>query len=221
MEQNSREWNKARLGMFTSSKISNLFKKGKGKDEYFGVKALSYIHEKAAERKINPIFIERDDYFEAYMSRVEVRSKNFDWGHQNEPIAADVYAEQTELNLVEIGFVRVDDYFGDSPDRLVVDKEGVIIGTLEIKCPITPVSHLQFCLCENSQDVKEINEDYYYQCHGHIYANNAEWCDFISFDYMCQEPMKIIRFERDETVINEMKERIQKASIILETILNK
>ena len=219
MEQNSIEWHIARLGMFTSSKLSELFKEGRGKDEYFGKQALEYIRAKAAERNINPVFLQNKEYFKDYLSRISIKSKATEYGHKFESYAADYYSEVTGNICKEVGFIKVDDYFGDSPDRLVITENGEITRAVEIKNPENPKNHSIFLECETSEDLKQANIDYWYQCHGHIYANRVDFCDFVSFDFMSKYPLKIIEVERDSEMIEKTKERIQKGSVVLENIL--
>ena len=216
MIQGSVEWHKERIGMITSSEIGKIFKKGRSKDEIFGTQAISYINKKISERLISNDFIENEDYLLSYLERVKISGKALEYGTAFESSARQVYEEKTGFFVKETGFIKVDENFGDSPDGLVVDENGEIIGTVEIKCPYNPENHFSFLMCENEEDLRKENEDYFYQCHGHIYANNVKWCDFISFDYMSKYPLKIIRVNRDENIIKEIKERIELAVKIID-----
>ena len=56
-------WFRVRLGSITGSKVGDLMKSGKKKEQVFGDTALSYIYQVAAERMLNPVFVDDDELF--------------------------------------------------------------------------------------------------------------------------------------------------------------
>lgn len=99
---------------------------------------VSYLYQLASERNLEDIFVNIDGMFDQYLMRVSFSSSQIRWGEEIEGVARERYKETTGNEVVEVGFIRhlSVDWFGDSPDGLVVDKEsGKPIGAIEIKCP--------------------------------------------------------------------------------------
>lgn len=62
-EQRSLAWFRQRLGYITGSKVGDLMKSGRRKEEAFGETAKSYLYQVAAERCINKAIVADDEYF--------------------------------------------------------------------------------------------------------------------------------------------------------------
>lgn len=62
--QHTLEWYRKRLGKITGSRVGDLMKTSRKKDEMFGDTAKSYIYQLAAERDMNPAIVEDDELFE-------------------------------------------------------------------------------------------------------------------------------------------------------------
>ena len=84
IEQRSLEWHRLRCGSFTGSKIGDLMKSGRKKEQIFGDTAMSYIFKVAAERMLNPIFLNDDELFGQYIEQQQVYSKAIIWGQEQE-----------------------------------------------------------------------------------------------------------------------------------------
>ena len=84
IKQRDIEWYRSRLGHFTGSRISDLLKSGRKKEQAFGDTALSYIYKVAAERMINPAFVNDDDVFLDYIDQMQTSSKAIRWGQDHE-----------------------------------------------------------------------------------------------------------------------------------------
>lgn len=99
---------------------------------------ISYLYQVAAERNLRDVFVKDDDFFEQYLRRTTITSIAMQWGTETEAMARLQYQRETGNEVVEIGFHRhpTVDWYGDSPDGIVVDSEsGKPLGGVEIKCP--------------------------------------------------------------------------------------
>lgn len=109
----------------------------KGQQGGFCDTTMSYIYELSAQRNIRDAFLNNDFLFEQYLERNSFSSRDIRWGEETEGMARIRYSQLTGNEVVEIGFIRHDtvDWFGDSPDGLVVENGVKPIGSVEIKCP--------------------------------------------------------------------------------------
>ena len=94
------------------------------------------------------------------------------------------------------GFVELNEWVGGSPDGFLNP------GLVEIKCPkySTMIDYLIS---------KQLPKIYEKQVQGQLYVTGAKWCDF-----MCYHPKLkplIIRIERDESIISEIKEKLEES----------
>lgn len=87
--QHTLEWYRKRLGKITGSRVGDLMKSSRKKDEMFGDTAKSYIYQLAAERSMNPAIVEDDESFDMYLQQVGFSSKAIEWGNIQEENAAD------------------------------------------------------------------------------------------------------------------------------------
>lgn len=104
----------------------------------FSDTTLAYLYQVAAERNLRDVFVKNDDLFEQYQRRTQFFSYAMQWGTETESMARLQYQRSTGNEVVEVGFHRhpTVDWFGDSPDGIIVDSEsGKPLGGLEIKCP--------------------------------------------------------------------------------------
>ena len=178
--QGSPEWQLARIGKITASRFSDVLAKGQGKTR------LSYMKQLRAEILTG---IPSDSYSNSYM----------EWGIANEAAARQEYANESGNEIVQVGFVVLNEWVGGSPDGLVGDD-----GAIEIKCPKSE-THLDYI------EANEIPTGYYAQIQGVLWITGREWCDFVSYDprvkcapYFCK------RSERDETYIKALEFAVKK-----------
>lgn len=199
MVQNSDEWFLARMGKFTSSQIYRLMKSGRGKDEYFGKVAYSYIGETVSEILTG----ERKDF----------SSKATEWGHRWEPSARERYEFETGRKVTLTGFVQDPkfDYVGGSPDGLVG-----AFGQIEIKCPHSSDVHLKYLQIKSYADFESAVKDngYDWQIQNNMRVVGSEWCDFVSFDprFDWNKQIKIFRVEKNAKMWEELEERLSAAT---------
>ena len=195
-EQKSAEWYAARAGKFTGSEIHKLMKSGRTKDKVFGDTAITYIMDKIAEVMTNGLSIKYKHF----------DSRATDWGNEQEPNAVKCYEDFTGMKVFQTGFAQYSDFFGASPDGLVGDD-----GLIEAKCPYNTINHVKHLLC---QTPKDLPDEYYWQIQAEMLATGRKWCDFVSFDPRCTERtcIKIMRIERDEVIMDQLRERIELAT---------
>ena len=210
MEQRSSEWTEARLGKFTSSELHKLLTNGRAKDQEFGETGLSYIKEKLHEHFTKGTSI---DYgFQG--------NKSTEWGTYFEPEARNYYSEKSGNPVEECGFIlsKQSEMFGGSPDGLVGE-----IGLIEIKCPYGS-GHIENLSYTSQEEFAKSEKPYYAQMQGNMIATGRQWCDFISYDPRYQNDLfkiKILRINRDDDFIKIALEKIQKAEMVFNEILNK
>lgn len=128
-------------------------------------------------------------------------------GIELEPEARLWYETEKNVFVKEVGFIEVDEWVGVSPDGLIG-----IDGMLEIKCPLQH-THLEYLLEEKLPSV------YKYQVQGQLWVAQREWCDFVSYHPKMKK--LIIRVERDESIINELKSSVLEAIDEVQQIIKK
>ena len=179
-EQGSQEWLDLRLGIITMSEIKLLLGRPRSKKETFSQMAISYMYELIAES------ITGELQSHAY-------GKHIDRGHEEEPIARQLYEEITSNLVTECGFIK-NHCVGYSPEGLVS-----INGLIEIKSKI-PKEQCRV-IVDDSVPIEHIH-----QVQGGLWVSEREWCDFIS--YSRGVPIFIKRAYRDEKLIKFMAEKV-------------
>lgn len=108
-EQNTDEWQQARLGHITSSNFDKVLSKGSGNK--------TYMYRVITERLTG-------------VPEPTFQNKYMEQGIELEAEAKELYETTQGVSVQEVGFIEVDDWIGCSPDGLVGDD-----GVVEIKCP--------------------------------------------------------------------------------------
>lgn len=116
--------------------------------------------------------------------------------------AAEAYEFMSGNKLLAGCFISDDEVrWGASPDRLIVDADGNIVGCLEIKCPLAP-THVENLLSG------EIDDKYIPQVQGQMMMDSrfkfAHW-----FSYHPQMPQSIIEVQRDDAFIAKMTQGLE------------
>jgi hypothetical protein len=191
--QGTPEWYAVRCGDITAScfgKLSGSGRSGGG----FTQTAITYMTQVLAERLTG-------------VPQDEIQSKYLDHGIKHEPTARQLYQWHlsSRVELKQVGYVKhpTIQNCGGSPDCLVGTE-----GVLEIKCPYTVHTHLA-----NIENDGTADRDYIWQMQGNLWITGRKWCDFVSFHPYVPEPLRfhVVRYERDEDVIDEISERITRA----------
>lgn len=173
-EQGSEDWIACRLGIPTASEFATVMAKGKGGGD--SKTRRTYMLKLAGERLTQQRMY---SYSNDHMER----------GKEMEAEARDLYAMVSDVEPVQVGFLRRGDA-GASPDSLIGDA-----GLLEIK---TKLAHLQLeCLLDD-----ELPPEHKAQCQGQLWIAEREWVDFCS--YWPGLPLFRHRVYRDEAYIKQI-----------------
>ena len=180
----SEEWFLCRRGLPTASCFDRIITPGGKHSE----QSAGYAHLLLAEVILNENL---DKFPQSYwMER----------GALIEADAAALYEFETGFRLAPGGFMTDDDLrWGASPDRLILDADGTIIGGLEIKCP-APWTHVENLL------KKSIDKKYLPQVQGQIFIGGFQFVDW--FSYHPEMPPSLIRTHRDDDYIARLKEAL-------------
>jgi len=194
-EQRSEEWKAERYGKFTASEIHKLL----------GVRGLGENGKTyAIEKAIEQLYGEMEENFISFdMQR----------GIELEPLAFAKFKELKGLEFLNVencGFLKLNDDAGASPDGLVSDN-----AVLEIKCP---KSTTFFELVATN----EIDQKYYAQIQMQMMCTGRKKAYF--FNYLIHEGTEYhheIIIERDDKMIELIKERLTEATEIKKEYINK
>lgn len=232
-EQGSQMWIDIRAGRFTASGFHNLTapgyrdmteaelaarpKSGPGSRVKFiedetilADSAEKYIRQKVAEvlTGIAPI----DTYSHAKA-----------WGEENEPIAAEYFANLTGIELIKTAFIPYGDNAGCSPDRLIGNVSG-----LEIKCPFNSENQIKYLELTDQWDLKRFFPEYYWQIACCMRWTDRKHWNFVAFDpRMKQDKHKIKHIEinygeslaKDFTIIDvKLDKAVKKMNEIIATL---
>lgn len=211
--QRSAEWFDDRLGKLTST----------GAAAIMGTAAARrrYLVEKAVE-------IATGDH-------KEIRSKYLEFGKHHENAAIAAYEFETGLavrltGLVQHPYIPV---IADSPDGLVtetwtqevVDRgDGEVFnipqsrpGVVEAKSRYDQAKHVATIFDD------AIPKEYVPQCHWHIWCNNAEFCDYVSYCPAMPpaSQLHIIRLWRDEKYLAKLEQKTGEFVLELDDLVEK
>lgn len=193
LEQGSPEWFKARAGIPTASEFHTVMAKGRGGGE--SVTRRKYMLTLAGERLTGECV---EGYSNGHMER----------GKAMEDEARSLYAFQTDADPQRVGFIRNDSIIaGVSPDSLL-GKDGM----LEIKTKL-PHLHLDVLMAGT------LPAEHKAQCQGALMVSGRQWIDFVS--YWPKLPLFVLRVERDEPYIAQMRIAIQEFNAELNAIVEK
>ena len=172
VQQNTDEWQVLRLGKATASQFG-CFMANYG--AAFGEPAKRYALQLALERLTG--------------KRAEhgFSNEHTERGHEQEPVARMLYAEEHFCDVDNGGFFDCGQY-GDSPDGLVADE-----GVIEIKSVLAPVHYAN--IQRGSYDPA-----YKWQLVGHLDCTGRQWVDFISYcsDFPEDKQLCVYRLHRED-----------------------
>lgn len=187
MEQRTNEWDQARLGNATASKINDIV--AKGKDGKSSASRKNYAVRLALERLTGN-------------KTVTFQNSEMLWGVEKEPLARAAYEASRGVLVMEEGYVphpRIP-HSGASPDGLVGDD-----GLVEIKCP-NEATHLEN-LMRGAPDPQYLNQMYWQMA-----CTDRKWCDFVSYDPRFPEHLQMVvhRVNHDAQKITELENEVVK-----------
>lgn len=235
MEQRTLEWQKARLGKITASEISCLMKDHKEamtdeelaafkaenpksrvttKTVPFSDATFTYLNRKVMENylPLNSSSVEAKNAVEEYIDEHTFSNPATRWGVLWEDAARNRYAEAMGYEVLQVGFVPYQPYpklVGVSPDGMLRQENG----GCELKCPFTVEKHLQHLMYQQPSDLKENEEEYYWQIYACMLVTETDFWDFVSFNpYVSKSlQLKVLRIYREEAEIDLLKNRIDLA----------
>ncbi len=203
----SEEWYNSRRGRFTPSELHRLMVEPKIKSELLSVGAISYIKEKLAESLISDINTENEFQGNAATA----------WGNAYEDEAINIFADQSDTEIIKPGFIIKNDFFGGTPDGVSADNSFGI----EVKCPYNPAIHLDNLLL-SPDEFKKARKEYYWQIQGYIYLTGIDDWYFISYDprqtHLC---IKYIQIKKSEQDIELIEKKLKLANNYKQQLLNK
>jgi len=172
VEQNTDEWQALRLGKATASNFG-VFMANYGKD--FGDPAKRYALQIALERLTGKKA--EHGFSNDHMER----------GHEQEPVARMLYAEECFADVLNGGFFDCGDY-GDSPDGRIGES-----GLIEIKSVIASTHYA-------TMQRGNYDPAYKWQLVGHLDCSGCDWVDFVSYcsDFPPATQLCVYRLHRDE-----------------------
>jgi hypothetical protein len=208
LKQGSKVWFNMRLGKFTGSKIPDLMRRGRGKEEW-GATSLSVIKRVFVERDLSDIG--KELYIDELFNK---RFRQTEWGNKYESYAREEYQKELGFEVVETCF-EIHPKFpfigGSFDGRIVKPKKG---GIIEIKCPYDVLVH------ENNTSLDEDsmkNTSYYPQIQCNIDIAGVDFCDFISYDpRRVNKKIHIVRVKRDNDFISDFLLRAVDAENIID-----
>lgn len=195
-EQGTPEWYEARLHRFTSSEVHKLIPGARPGE--LTKTAVAYVFDKIADRITAGGCLEYR----------ELNTREIEWGREHEETARLAYSTIMSVDVQTCGFFVCEDLpsFGGSPDGLVGED-----GFIEIKCPYNSSVHARYLAMATPDDLRREKPEYYAQIQGNYLATGRRWCDFVSYDPRCANPLlavKILRIPRDEEYIGRIREAV-------------
>ncbi len=219
--QRSTAWHKMRLGCFTGSKIADLMKSGRKKEDVFGDVAKTYIYQIAGERLFNKAFLD-DDTFQDYIDQTSFVTKAMQWGIDMEEQAKATYRQLNEgVEIADVSSCKHDTipFFAASPDGIVYDRKEM--KCIEVKCPNLSTHMRYVAEIHDSESLKATKPEYYWQVMAEMSCTGTASADFVSYNPWITKPIHIVNIPRNEEDIKLMEERVVLANQFIYEIINK
>jgi hypothetical protein len=168
IEQGSDEWDKVRIGRFTSSEIHRLMTEPKTKIAKeageLSETAKTYVNEKIAE---------------VLTTQCKPQGYAFPlvYGKETEPDAIEYFVNKTGFEWRQVGFFPFGDHAGGSPDGEVNEDQ-----ILEVKCPYDSSKQLEYLELNDQYDLKNNFKEYYWQCMANLLFTQKKACHFVTYD---------------------------------------
>lgn len=225
IEQRSLEWFRSRVGNITGSKVAEIMKSGRKKDELWSDTAKSYLYQIAGERLFNPAFLNDDDVFQDYIDQTSFTTKAMQWGSEQENDAKSLYMTMNfpEGEIVELSSCQHDTipHFAASPDGAIYGRDGKDIRIIEVKCPNINTYMKYRSLIHDAASLKETEPKYYWQMMAEMSCTGAKSGIFITYCSWLSKPIHWAEIERVEEDIKQMEERVILANQFIDEIINK
>ena len=224
VEQRSLEWHRMRCGCITGSKVSDIMKSGRKKDEVFSDTAKSYLFQVAGERMFNPTFLNDDGIFHDYIDQVSVNTKAMQWGSDQEDAAKSLFMQMNfpKGEIAELSSCKHDTipYFAASPDGAIYGRDGGDIKIIEVKCPNINTYMKYRTLIHDASSLKETEPKYYWQMMAEMSCTGAKGGIFIVYCPWLSKPIHWAEIERVDDDIELMEQRVILANDFINKIIN-
>jgi adenylate kinase family enzyme len=200
VSQGSADWLNLRLGRIGASSGQPSVLLTKSPPDKLSVGGVTMLYKKWAERITGK---SADTDFKSYaMER----------GNQLEDTARQVYINRSGNRVVNVGYMTFGDYVGYSPDGLILKETAKVgwftsiddcNGLVEIKCP----ELLEYTRLLDGGEIKSQHID---QMQWGMWVTGFSFCDYVVYnpDFV-DNPMLIIRVERDDDTIKVFEEKIK------------
>lgn len=225
VEQRSLEWHRLRCGCITGSKVADIMKSGRKKDDVFSETAKSYLYQVAGERLFNPTFLNDDGIFQDYIDQVSVSTKAMQWGSDQEDAAKSLYMQMNfpEGEITELSSCKHDTipYFAASPDGAIYGRDGGDIKIIEVKCPNINTYMKYRTLIHDAASLKEVEPKYYWQMMAEMSCTGATSGIFITYCPWLSKPIHWAEIERNGDDVKLMESRVMLANEFIDEIINK
>lgn len=188
-QQGSEEWFELKLGVVSTSHFKEVLNSGSGRG--------LYMRKLAGERLSG-------------VTQVGYSNNNMEAGIELESSAREYYEMVNSCDVRQVGFIKMDEWIGSSPDGLVGED-----GEIEIKCVI-PSTHIQTILKD------KMPTEHIPQVQGQMYVTGRKWCDFVSYCPVIKvKPYHCIRVKRDEKYISILDIAVKRFVTELKVIIEK
>lgn len=225
VEQRSLTWYRNRVGHITGSKVADIMKSGRKKDEIFSETAKAYLFQVAGERLFNPTFLNDDGIFQDYIDQVSVNTKAMQWGADQEDAAKSLYMQMNfpEGEIVELSSCKHDtiSYFAASPDGAIYGRDGEDLKIIEVKCPNINTYMKYRTLIHDAASLKEVEPKYYWQMMAEMSCTGASSGIFITYCPWLSKPIHWAEIERNGDDVMLMEARVMLANEFIDEIINK
>lgn len=222
--QRSIEWFRSRMGNITGSKVADIMKSGRKKDELFSDTAKSYLFQIAGERIFNPKWLKDDDIFQDYIDQVNVTTKAMQWGTEQEGEAKKIWVSRNfqDGDIVELSSCKHDTipYFAASPDGAIYGRDGEDLKIIEVKCPNINTYMKYRTLIHDAASLKETEPKYYWQMMAEMSCTGAKGGIFIVYCPWLSKPIHWAEIDRVEDDIKLMEDRVILANDFINEIIN-
>lgn len=224
VEQRSLEWHRMRCGCITGSKVADIMKSGRKKDEIFSETAKAYLFQVAGERLFNPTFLNDDGIFQDYIDQVSVSTKAMQWGADQEDAAKSLFMQMNfpEGEMAELSSCKHDTipHFAASPDGAIYGRDGEDLQIIEVKCPNINTYMKYRTLIHDAASLKETEPKYYWQMMAEMSCTGAKGGIFIVYCPWLSKPIHWAEIDRVEDDINLMEQRVILANDFINEIIN-
>lgn len=191
-------WLKERRGKFTASEIHRLLTYENKPDE-LPKGAETYVLEKVVEELTDE-------------SKERFISDSMQFGIDTEIEAIISFTAKRDVTIKNIGkeqkFIKYGKHAGGTPDGI-----GFGFG-IEVKCPDSKTHFIYSTQINNSNDLKDVKKEYYWQIQSLMLFTGKNYWYFISYDSRFKNKSKrlyFVKIERNEKDIDFLKSRLEMA----------